>query len=128
LRPKVYLFSSIITVTRRYEAQQDISNSFANALGLSVYIAIAPGESQRNVYGVGFNRPSRPEEVPMPIVNVLIIGALIATVVVLALGLGSMARGGTYDKEHAEKFMWERVALQLLVVILLVAAAVVFNT
>ncbi len=64
----------------------------------------------------------------MPIVNVLIIGALIATVVVLALGLSSMARGGTYDKEHAEKFMWERVALQLLVVILLVAAAVVYNT
>lgn len=64
----------------------------------------------------------------MPIINVLIIGALIATVVVLALGLRSMAAGGSYDKEHAEKFMWERVALQLLVVILLVAAAVVFNT
>jgi hypothetical protein len=29
--------------------------------------------------------------------------------------LSSMARGGTYDKEHAEKFMWERVGLQRLV-------------
>ena len=48
----------------------------------------------------------------MPVINVLIIGALIATVVVLALGLRSMARGGTYDKEHAEKFMWESVSLQ----------------
>ncbi len=60
----------------------------------------------------------------MAIVNMLIIGALIATVVVLALGLRSMAKGGTYDKEHAEKFMWERVALQALVVILLLAAFV----
>ena len=64
----------------------------------------------------------------MSIINVLIIGALITTVVVLGLGLRSMARGGSYDKEHAEKFMWERVALQLLVVILLLAAAVVLNT
>jgi len=64
----------------------------------------------------------------MSIINVLIIGALIATVVVLGLGLRSMARGGSYDKEHAEKFMWERVALQILVVILLLAAAFVLNT
>jgi hypothetical protein len=63
----------------------------------------------------------------MSIINVLIIGALIATVVVLALGLRSMARGGSYDKAHAEKFMWERVALQLLVVILLLAAFFLLN-
>jgi hypothetical protein len=68
------------------------------------------------------------EEAPMSIVNVLVIAALIATVVVLSLGLRSMARGGTYDKEHAEKFMWERVALQGLVVVLLLAAAVLLNT
>jgi len=64
----------------------------------------------------------------MSIVNVLVIVALIATVIVLAMGLRSMARGGTYDKEHAEKFMWERVALQGLVVVLLLAAAVLLNT
>jgi hypothetical protein len=64
----------------------------------------------------------------MSIINVLIIGALIATVVVLGLGLRSMARGGSYDKEHAEKFMWERVALQILVVVLLLAAFFVLNT
>jgi len=58
----------------------------------------------------------------MEMVNMLIIAALIATVVVLALGLRSMARGGEYDKQHAEKFMWERVALQALVIILLIAA------
>ena len=63
----------------------------------------------------------------MNLLNMLIIAALIATVVVLLLGLRSMARGGEYDKEHAEKFMWERVALQALVVVLLIAAAVVVN-
>ncbi len=68
------------------------------------------------------------QEGSMSIVNVLVIAALIATIVVLSLGLRSMARGGTYDKEHAEKFMWERVALQGLVVVLLLAAAVLLNT
>jgi len=60
----------------------------------------------------------------MSTANFLVIAALVATLVVLWLGLRSMGRGGTYDKEHAEKFMWERVALQALVVILLVAAAI----
>lgn len=64
----------------------------------------------------------------MSVANVLVIAALIATLVVLGLGLRSMARGGTYDAEHAEKFMWERVALQALVVVLLLAAAVLLNT
>ena len=64
----------------------------------------------------------------MSIINVLVIAALIATVVVLVMGLRSMAKGGTYDKEHAEKFMWERVVLQGLVVVLLLAAAILLNT
>lgn len=64
----------------------------------------------------------------MSIANVLVIAALIATLIVLALGLRSMARGGKYDVEHAEKFMWERIALQALVVVLLVAAAFMLNT
>ncbi len=64
----------------------------------------------------------------MTLINFLIIAALIATVVVLALGLRSMARGGDYDREHAEKFMWERVALQAVVVILLLVAAILMNT
>lgn len=58
----------------------------------------------------------------MAIVTMLIIAALIATIVVLALGLRSMARGGAYDRENAEKFMWERIALQTLVIVLLIAA------
>jgi hypothetical protein len=67
------------------------------------------------------------QEVPVSVINFLIIAALIATVVVLGLGLRSMARGGSYDQEHAEKFMWERVALQALVVVLLLAAAILLN-
>ena len=66
-------------------------------------------------------------DVRMTLINTVIIGALMATVVVLGLGLRSMARGGDYDKQHAEKFMWERVALQALVVALLLAAAVLLN-
>ena len=64
----------------------------------------------------------------MSIINVLVLAALIATVVVLAMGLRSMAKGGTYDTEHAEKFMWERVVLQGLVVVLLLAAAILLNS
>ena len=64
----------------------------------------------------------------MTVINFLIIAALAATVIVLALGLRSMARGGDYDREHAEKFMWERVALQAVVVILLLVAAILLNT
>jgi hypothetical protein len=64
----------------------------------------------------------------MEVLNLLVIAALIATVVVLGLGLRSMARGGAYDREHAEKFMWERVALQALVIALLLAATFLMNT
>jgi hypothetical protein len=64
----------------------------------------------------------------MSIVNVLVIAALVATLVILWLGLRSMARGGAYDAEHAEKFMWERIGLQALVVLLLLAAALLMNT
>jgi len=64
----------------------------------------------------------------MGVLNWLIIAALIATIVVLVLGLRSMVRGGDYDREHAEKFMCERVALQALVVVLLLAAAFLVNS
>jgi hypothetical protein len=70
-------------------------------------------------------RPAKEEAMSIP--SVLVICALIATVVVLGLGLRSMAKGGKYDQEHAERFMWERVALQGLVVILLVAAVVMLS-
>lgn len=64
----------------------------------------------------------------MNLISMLVIAALVATVVVLGMGLRSMARGGEYDREHAEKFMWERVGLQGLVIVLLLVAAIMLNT
>jgi hypothetical protein len=64
----------------------------------------------------------------MSLINLFVILALVATVVTLLLGLRSMAIGGKYDREHSEKFMWERVGLQGLVIVLLVAATVIMNT
>ena len=60
----------------------------------------------------------------MGLVDFLVIAALIATIVTLGLGLRSMSVGGKYDLEHSEKFMWERVGLQALVIILLLATIV----
>ena len=60
-------------------------------------------------------------------INLLVIAALIATIVVLVLGLRSMVRGGDYDREHAEKFMWERIGLQAFVIVLLIAAVALQN-
>ena len=88
----------------------------------SVYAEIAPDAIAGKAW-LGKSCPLRRiQELEMTIVTILIIAALIATIVVLGLGLRSMARGGSYDREHAEKFMWERVALQALVIVLLIAA------
>jgi hypothetical protein len=94
---------------------------------MSVYVAIASTGTDGDD-GVGLESVPAEQEVPVSVINFLVIAALIATVVVLGLGLRSMARGGSYDREHAEKFMWERVALQALVVVLLLAAAILLNT
>ena len=64
----------------------------------------------------------------MSVVNMLVILALVATVVTLGLGLRSMARGGAYDREHSEKFMWERIGLQALAIVLLLVAAIMLNS
>lgn len=66
-------------------------------------------------------------EVSVEFVNLLVILALLATIVVLILGLRSMSRGGEYDKAHVEKFMWERIILQGIAVALLVVATILMN-
>ena len=63
----------------------------------------------------------------MSLITLLVIAALIATIVTLGLGLRSMSIGGDYDLEHSEKFMWERVGLQALVIVLLLAAILLGN-
>lgn len=48
----------------------------------------------------------------MTIVTTMIIVALLAVMATLAWGLGSMAHGGSYDREHSEQIMFTRVGLQ----------------
>jgi len=56
------------------------------------------------------------------LLTVLIVALLVAPVAVLFAGVYSMARGGKYDEEHSEKFMFGRVALQAAGIVLIVVA------
>ena len=49
--------------------------------------------------------------------------ALAATVVVLLVGVVSMARGGEFDRQHSVQLMFTRVSLQGAVFVLIIAAA-----
>lgn len=64
----------------------------------------------------------------MTLIHLIVFVALLAVVATLVLGLRSMGRGGRYDDTHAEKFMWERVGLQALAVVLLIAALFLMGT
>ena len=48
----------------------------------------------------------------MNILTLVVIVALLAVVATLAWGLGSMAHGGSYDREHSEQIMFTRVGIQ----------------
>ncbi len=58
----------------------------------------------------------------MSILTILIVLAMLATLGVLVMGVGSMAHGGKYDDEHSQQFMYARVGLQGVTFILLVVA------
>jgi len=58
----------------------------------------------------------------MSILTILIVLAMLATLGVLVMGVGSMAHGGKYDDEHSQQFMYARVGLQGITLILLVVA------
>ncbi|MDX1460430.1 MAG: HIG1 domain-containing protein [Xanthomonadales bacterium] len=58
----------------------------------------------------------------MDLLTVIIILALLATVVALLFGLTSMGQGGSFDKDFGTGFMWARVGLQAVAVLLLVVA------
>jgi hypothetical protein len=79
------------------------------------------------MFNTGIQGTAPAEEVEMEALNLLVIAALGATLIVLILGLRSMSKGGDYDREHAEKFMWERIGLQALVILLLLAAIFKLN-
>ena len=58
----------------------------------------------------------------MSFLTLTVVLALLATIVTLFWGLGSMATGGTYDEEHAEKLMFTRVGIQAFAFVMLLVA------
>lgn len=58
----------------------------------------------------------------MESLTIVIVLALVATVSALLFGLMSMGKGGTFDQDYGEGFMWARVILQGLAVGLLILA------
>lgn len=58
----------------------------------------------------------------MALLVTLIMLALIATVVSLGWGIGSMAHGGQFDAKHSTQFMAARVLFQGLIIVFLLMA------
>ena len=58
----------------------------------------------------------------MSLLTITVILALIATIATLGWGLGSMAKGGSYDEKHSEKLMFTRIAIQTFAFVMLLAA------
>lgn len=54
-------------------------------------------------------------------VTTIAILALVATLISLALGVGSMAHGGKWDHDHSTQLMSMRVGFQLLAFVLILA-------
>jgi len=61
----------------------------------------------------------------MDILTVMVVMALIVVIATLMWGVGSMAHGGSYDKEHSEQIMFLRVAVQAFAVALVLAALLI---
>ncbi|MDX6750342.1 twin transmembrane helix small protein [Geminicoccaceae bacterium 1502E] len=55
----------------------------------------------------------------MNIITILLIIAMIATAVVLAVGMGGFFLGGAFNEKYGNRLMRARVGLQLVAVILL---------
>ena len=53
------------------------------------------------------------------IINILILGAILAVTVTLGFGIYSLHRGGDVDRSRSNKLMRLRVALQALAIVLL---------
>lgn len=58
----------------------------------------------------------------MTTLTVLVFFALMATIVTLGWGLGSMAHGGKFDAKHSHQLMGARVGFQGLAIALLLVA------
>jgi hypothetical protein len=58
----------------------------------------------------------------MSALSIVIVLAAVATAAVLVTGLGSMAHGGSFDDRHSHQFMFARVGLQGLALLLVILA------
>ena len=58
----------------------------------------------------------------MTLLTTLIMLALVATIVSLVWGIGSMAHGGNFDAKHSTQFMSARVVSQGLIIVFLLMA------
>ncbi len=58
----------------------------------------------------------------MSLLTLIVVLALIATVVTLAWGIGSMAKGGVYDEKHSEQLMFTRIGIQTFAFVMLLVA------
>ena len=58
----------------------------------------------------------------MSLLSIIVVLALIATVITLAWGLGSMAMGGSYDEKHSEQLMFTRIGIQTFAFVMLLVA------
>lgn len=58
----------------------------------------------------------------MSLLSITVVLALIATIITLAWGLGSMARGGSYDEKHSEQLMFTRIGIQTFAFVMLLIA------
>jgi len=60
----------------------------------------------------------------MNIMTVAVIMVLFVAVATLVWGVGSMAHGGSYDRDHSEKLMFTRIGIQALAFVLILLALV----
>ncbi len=61
------------------------------------------------------------------ILTILIVLAMLMTIAVLFAGIRSMAHGGEFDKKHSTEFMFARVAMQAVTVLLRLFAVYLAN-
>ena len=64
----------------------------------------------------------------MNILSIVIVVAMLLTIIVLGAGIWSMAHGGEFDEKHSEQFMFARIGLQSVTLILLFLAIYLANT
>ncbi|UCB55523.1 MAG: HIG1 domain-containing protein [Thiotrichales bacterium] len=60
----------------------------------------------------------------MSLLTLLVVLSLVGVVAALIWGVGSMAHGGSYDREHSEQIMFTRIAIQAVAFILIVVAVI----